>query len=142
MKYVLISGLITTITACATTSASQPKTVSNPLEDAIQRDLARAGDQTKHVLRHNPVTCRCPAFELEVGARWVRVALSEIDEPESLAQSLQKQAEQDTKESRLQNYTVYGSLLDTIQRCGQGAPYLTLSLEAPPTPDNDSPAID
>ena len=142
MKRLLLSGLITVIASCAHTETSAPETKPNSLEDAIQRDLARAGDQTKHVLRYNPVTCRCPSFELEVGARWVRVDLAEMKVPESLASVLHAKAKQDTAEKRLKTYLVYGSLSDTIQRCGQGAPYLTLNLESPPAPENEQPSDD
>ena len=127
-QYLLLS-LIMALAACSHTTATAPKTVANSLEDAIQKDLARAGDQPKHVLRHNPVLCRCPPFELELGARWVRVALTEIDVPDSPAFKLHATALEDTKKQRLVTYPVHGSLLSTIQRCGQGAPYLTFTIE-------------
>ena len=126
-----------TLSGCA---HAPPKTTQNPpdrLRSALIQDLARAGDNETFVLRHNPVICRCPEFELELGARWVRVVLQDSESPESEAGRLRTKARDDSKNERLQSYTVQGELSDTILRCGQGAPYLTLTLTPPPEIDSE-----
>ena len=126
-----------TLSSCA---HAPPQTTQNPpdrLRSALIQDLARAGDNETFVLRHNPVICRCPEFELELGARWVRVVLQDSESPESEAGRLRRKARDDSKNGRLQSYTVQGELSDTILRCGQGAPYLTLTLTPPSEMDSE-----
>ena len=132
MKHGIYAIAVLWLSACSPPAAVPTKTPPSGLEEAIEQDLARSGDEGRYVLRHNPVVCNCPPFELELGARWVRVALSDATLVGSPAARLQAQAKADTTEGLLKSYPVDGTLSSDLLRCGQGAPYLTLTLDTPP----------
>lgn len=139
MKHGIYAIVFLWLSACSPPAAVPTKTPHSGLEEAIEQDLARSGDEGRYVLRHNPVVCNCPPFELELGARWVRVALTDAMLVGSPAARLQAQATVDTTNGLLTSYPVQGTLSTDISRCGQGAPYLTLTLETPTeTDDSDN----
>jgi hypothetical protein len=86
--------------------------------------------QTHLVLRYNPVACACPPFELQVGSRWVRVALEGVKEVESAAGKLAAKAAADNKRGSISHYKIKGELDDKLRRCAGRAIYMLLAVDS------------
>lgn len=77
--------------------------------------------------RYNPVHCKCPHTEVEVGSRWLRVGL-EADDPERDAvRAYLKRAETDRRGGLVRTYRFFGKLDSELKTCGNRL-YLTLIL--------------
>ncbi len=101
-----------------------------PFEQAVRQAAQVAAEQKALVVRYNPVTCNCPDFEIQLGARWVRLDLEGADVEESAAGKLVIKARADVANGVLRRYPVQGDLSTTPRRCAQGALFLTLSVAA------------
>ena len=119
------------LSSCATTQPDAPPPPAATYEEEVTRASRAIADQKKK-LRYNPVQCTCPAFEVELGPRWVRVAIEGLDDIDSLAAGLKTRAVGDHRSDRLEYYEVLGDLSTSPEYCGQGALYLRLSIEAIP----------
>lgn len=99
---------------------------------SFAEELRKAAEVTAQkpalVVRYNPVQCNCPGFEVQVGPRWVRVAIDGTKDATSPAARLLARAKADHGEDKVVQYTVAGELDPSPERCAQGAYYLTLSL--------------
>lgn len=116
---------------CATTSSDEPPQAppAPTYEEEITRASSAVADKNK-VLRYNPVKCNCPPFEVQLGPRWVRVLVEDLASPDSVAAGLLQTAQRDLKADQLVAYRVIGDLSTSPEYCGQGALFLTLSVEA------------
>ncbi|MCA9523296.1 MAG: hypothetical protein KC609_20115 [Myxococcales bacterium] len=86
--------------------------------------------------RYNPVICKCPHTEIEVGRRWVRVSLDPEDRERDAVRAYLKRAETDRRGGLVRTYRVFGKLDSELRHCGSRL-YLTLILsrfELPSTP--------
>jgi len=91
-------------------------------EDVVRQRIEAASDTATHTLRLNPTACRCPAFEVALGAHWQRVDLA-VDEPTLVALLEAAKAEPDQVG---RTYVVEGSLTDAVGTCGAGTLFVTL----------------
>ncbi len=115
--------------ACGTTRAKKgvpPKPV--PYHEEVRQAARLSAEQPGHVVRYNPVKCNCPHFEVQLGARWIRLQLEGDKVVDSPAARLLGRAEKDFAAGNLQRYPVIGDLSTSLNRCGQGALFLTLSV--------------
>lgn len=129
-----LAGLIGALVLLGACSANRTPT-GQPAEpetyDEEVRTLAgQASDSPLKVIRFNPVSCQCPPFEIQLGARWVRLLVNGTEEPQSPAGLLATEAAADLAAGRIEHYRVEGELSTSPQRCAQGALYLTLALES------------
>ena len=99
-------------------------------KDEIQQAVIVTAAQSQVVLRHNPVGCTCPEFEVQVGSRWVRVSLDDADEPETAASALVTKARTASKTGKVDHYRVVGELDTSLEVCAQGTLYLTMAVES------------
>jgi hypothetical protein len=122
---------LTLLVGCATTSPDEPAPA--PPAPTYEEEITRASQavaEKNKVLRYNPVKCNCPPFEVHLGPRWVRVVLENLASPDSVAAGLLKTAQRDLKKDQLIHYDVIGDLSTSPEYCGQGALFLTLSVDA------------
>ncbi|MFT7622694.1 MAG: hypothetical protein ACI9WU_001869 [Myxococcota bacterium] len=104
-----------------------------PLEDEVVNAARVAAEQPELVVRYNPVRCSCPPFEIQLGARWVRLHIEGLQEPDgpapdSPAGKLLATASADLQAGAVRHYRVAGDLGQSPSKCGQGALFLSLSL--------------
>ena len=125
-------GLVLIVAACASTTPAQKvgSSSSETYADEVVNAAAVAATEPEVVLRYNPVRCTCPPFEVQLGARWVRVRVAGLDSKGSAASQLLVKAKADLDASRVVQYPVKGELGTTTSQCGQGA----LFLDFEPTP--------
>ena len=91
---------------------------------ALQARADAAASRDGFVIRHNPVPCGCPAFEIALGDHWDRVAV-EVDAGGADAEALQATLGAPSTDP-LVRWELEGSLDTTLRLCGQGALYVTL----------------
>ena len=124
--------LISIVTAaCATTTPKEEAPQPLSYEDEIRQAANVMAAQTHLVLRYNPVTCGCPAFELQIGSRWVRVALEQLKKPDSAAAKLMSKAISANKKGHVGHYKIKGELDDSLNRCAGRAIYLSVAILEP-----------
>ena len=119
------------VAACGTTSPP-PKEAEPPpatYEEEVSR-AAKAVSELEKIVRYNPVNCSCPAFEVLLGQRWVRVQVDGADDPTSVAGVFRARAKRDLANDKLERYSVVGDLSASGDYCAQGALYLSLSVDA------------
>ncbi|MBT9555230.1 MAG: hypothetical protein IV100_04330 [Myxococcales bacterium] len=107
-----------------------PSPVIETPEEALRRAAELTSDQTDQIVRHNPVPCACPVFEISLGERWVRVEIDGLDDADTEAWKLLTLARQDEAKGLVRRYTVRGDLATSPRRCGPGALYLRFSLDS------------
>lgn len=147
-KLAVAAAFVFTAGACATTDFggttldddpvlgpdSPPDIIPPPIietpEEALRRAAELTSDQTDQIVRHNPVPCACPVFEILLGDRWVRVEIDGLDDADTEAWKLLTLARQDEAKSLVRRYTVRGDLATSPRRCGPGALYLRFSLDS------------
>ena len=110
-------------------SAVKPPSPPNIFEELDQAATAQS-ETGQVVLRYNPCICGCPAFELQIGKRWVRAGLEGEDDPESPAAKFAVQARTDHQNGVLSHYRVRGEVNPTPQPCDKGAIYMLVSVES------------
>lgn len=105
-----------------------------PVEPPTREEvLLRAVDEeeAKHIYkaRYNPPLCPCPAFEVDVGGNWMRVALVAQDEDLPILQDLSRFVEDraDTGEETL--YLIGALESDRVQYSATGFPVMEFVLE-------------
>ena len=106
-----------------------PPVIETP-EEALRRAAELTSDQSDQTVRHNPVPCACPVFEVLLGERWVRVEIDGLDDVDTEASRLLMLARQDEAKGVVRRYTVRGDLATSPRRCGPGALYLRFSLDS------------
>lgn len=113
--------------ACATTGGDPPAAEPPPpFEEQVENAARVARDQPALVVRYNPVQCPCPAFEVQLGARWIRLQVEGTDVADSPAAALEARGIRDRAADRVAHYEVRGDLSTSARRCAQGALFLTL----------------
>ena len=114
------------VMACATVAPPPPDAprTAESYEAEVINAAEVAAAEPEIVVRYNPVRCSCPPFEVQLGARWVRVKLAQMSEPASLAATLLKKAKQARQARQIPHYPVRGQLGTSTYRCSQGAVYL------------------
>ena len=130
LRQMLLLLIGSAVVSCASTTTETR--VDEPLsyEEQIRNAASVAADQPQVFVRYNPATCECPAFEVKMGSRWVRVALNDINEPDSEAFKLSFRAKQDMEANKVPHYGVKGELGTSTRRCAQDTLYLDLSVES------------
>lgn len=121
-----MSAVVLILPACATvapTARDAPRTAESYEAEVINAAEVAAAEP-EVVVRYNPVRCSCPPFEVQLGARWVRVKLAQMSEPGSLAASLLKNAQRALDAGKIQHFPLRGQLGTSTYRCSQGAVYL------------------
>ena len=115
---------------CASAPAKKKPPQDMTYKEAIRRAVAITAAQSQMVVRYNPVRCSCPPFEVQVGSRWVRLALDDVEVAESTAAQLNTRARGDADAKAVNHYRVTGDLDTSLSRCAQGTLYLTLSVDS------------
>jgi hypothetical protein len=104
--------------------------------ERVRERVELAQEQTRFEVRHNPVACDCPPFEVRLGLVWQRVefvAQAESDEP--VFAELARLLEAADAGKPIPNLSVMGRIEPEIGRCGQGALYVSLvPMELEPGP--------
>ncbi len=113
---------------CATDGPQKAPPPPKTWVEEVERAAKVAAAQPTLVLRYNPVTCSCPPFEVQIGSRWARALVDDLDKPGSPASLLLERAIAERKARRVGQYTIKGKLNPSSQPCGQGAVYLTVSV--------------
>lgn len=119
------------LTACSAAPVEGPSPPTLAGQEANLSTAAQvAAGRGQLVIRFNPVRCSCPPFEIQLGARWVRVRLEQMDAEGSPASLLAARAKIDLNDGKLSHYPVRGDLSTSPEICAQGTFYLTLSIES------------
>ncbi len=127
-------GLAALLLGCATAPDAAPVKDPPPQEaltheESLRRVLSATADQETKVLRYSPVKCACPAFEVRIGLRWLRVELDGLDDPASLASRLLTVARNDDEGGHPREYLTRGDLATSLKRCGPGTLFADYGLE-------------
>jgi len=97
------------------------------LSDALEITL----EEPHAHLRFNPAPCQCPAFELEAGGRWLRVAIVETESPAPTLEEFAARCETDLARDAATSYLVTASLDSSVPLfCPNGTPYFRIALHA------------
>lgn|GEM_PF-3173812 len=130
----ILGGVLCIVLVLSLGCGSNKAVVEMQTTRTIQEELETAADALSEagtlVLRYNPCICACPAFELQIGQRWVRAGLEGEDEPDSPAAKLAIQARTDHLNGNLEHYRVRGDVNSKLQPCDKGAIYMLVSVES------------
>jgi hypothetical protein len=99
----------------------------------LEERLASAPRNGIFRVRANPVGCGCPAFEVEIGGRWLRAA---VIEGESLAIEALVAGVEVTPRAV---FRVEGELGGELLACGRAALYVTLEVDLWGGPEAEDP---
>jgi hypothetical protein len=125
---ILLSALVAT--SCVTATPPLPADPLKAYVGEVQSSLQLAAEETTVMIRYNPVSCNCPPFEIQLGARWVRLEVRGTREEGSSAAAFLAQARADLETGHFKSYTVSGELATNTGICGQGTIHATFSLES------------
>ena len=84
-----------TLTAALWGCATAPVVETPGYEATVRAHLEAASGELVHRLRYNPTGCRCPAFEVALDKRWVRVELAVAGEEDPALDALLAAQEED-----------------------------------------------
>ena len=126
LKYFITLAVIS-MAACA---RAPVEPTEPPTREELQNQAVEESP-TKHVYRarYNPPLCPCPAFEVAVGDRWVRVALVDQDEDRPLRGDLSAFAEEQGSVEQQALYLIGTLEPDRIQNSATGFPVMEFVLE-------------
>ena len=99
-------------------------------KDELRKAVTVTADQPLKIVRYNPVNCACPAFEVQLGSRWVRVEIEDVALPETLAGRFLARAKAASLATEVPHYRVTGDLDTSLSICARGAFYLSLVVES------------
>ncbi len=125
---VLLGSLAFGCSTSNITSASSSAATTLTVEEEIGRAAKMASGQPHLVTRYNPSRCQCPAFEVQLGPRWVRLEIAGSDSPGTPAAKLLSRALADFDAGKIPHYRFKGELSSTVRRCAQGAYFLSASI--------------
>jgi hypothetical protein len=97
---------------------------------ALNREIREAADAGSLALRCNPVGCDCPAFEVRVGERWVRVEVVDSADPERPIEALREGCAAGG-EGIPGVLSVPVVVESKAKQCGNGTTYFEVSLAVP-----------
>jgi len=120
VKWVWLAALLV---GCAGAEVVEAPVVT--YEDVVRARVEAAAEVTPHTLRYNPTTCRCPDFEIRLGAHWQRVELA-VDDPEDPVLVALLEAARAATDQVGRTYAVDGSLAEVIGTCRAGTRFVTL----------------
>ena len=113
------------LAACAAPSRSPtPPPAPTYLEVVAERVQAHRGEES-YLVRHNPVGCACPTYEVRLGDIWHRVIL-EAEADEEVITHLSSRVVAAREAGRLETHVLQGSLQRGVEICGRGAAVVTL----------------
>ena len=115
--------------ACATTKPQQVVEQSPGVLEVLKDQASLASDNVQLILRYNPCQCACPPFEVQLGGRWVRAELEDLDDPQSAAVRLIGRARTDHNSGLFSEYSTPGSVKIANRRCDVGVVYAVVSVE-------------
>ncbi len=75
MRRAWLVGILLTACSGETVARVQP----NPVRHDYEQRLLAVDTKVPLTLRFNPAPCNCPAFELQLGERWLRAELTASD---------------------------------------------------------------
>ena len=113
---------------CATTKAIPEPKSSLGLLEALSSQAEELSDTQQIVLRYNPCQCACSPFEVQLGGRWVRAELDDLQDPESPAARLLVQAQMDHDSGLRSEYPTPGTVRLSEERCDGGVAYTVVSV--------------
>lgn len=101
-------------------------------QDLIRLAVKSDPGRTAFRARYNPPVCPCPAFEIEVGGRWIRVRMIDIDPDVPLAARLARAVDEGASAAIGDQsfiYVIGDPDPDDITACATGFPVMGFELE-------------
>lgn len=123
--------------ACASVSPPEPEPAPSYPERVLERVQA-AAEAPAYEVRHNPVICGCPPFEIALDGRWHRLAFVDVAPDDPTLAELTAAAARARDEGSLETWQVQGGLDDTLTTCARGALVVGITPRAlgPPPPED------
>jgi hypothetical protein len=115
---------VASLAACAGGAAPRPGPARGDYRGILEARLAGVEPSGRFRLRANPVDCACPAFEVEVGGRWLRAAVVEGEREVLLALMEAFEEAPDAV------YLLDGELGGELLPCGKAALYVEVEAVA------------
>lgn len=102
--------------------------VPQSLEKARARRFSELASSQSVLVRHNPVSCSCPAFEVQVDDGWLRVDIVASRHPDFPVEELPVRLDASGGSGQMLRLELE---TNRLFRCPNGSPYLQVTLEKP-----------